>query len=267
MNIQEYIESGILELYVSGSLSKKEREEVEQYASQYPEIRNELSEIEIALENYAFLHAKKPSSNLYSKIAADINPSQSESEPLGKLIQMKSTSKTSSFLKYLAYAATILLFISGGLNVYYYNNYKRTKSDLASLQADKNRLASEFGTIQANYNQIASELEMMKDANNISVTMKGLAIQPDAIATVYWNKKSGDVHVNLNHLPVPPEGKQYQLWALKDGQPINAGMLSFDNTIQPMNNIAAADAFAISLEPTGGSISPTMEQIYVLGNV
>jgi hypothetical protein len=34
-----------------------------------------------------------------------------------------------------------------------------------------------------------------------------------------------------------------------------------------VNNTGDAEAFAITLEPAGGSLTPTMEQLYTLGKV
>jgi hypothetical protein len=53
MNIQAYIESGILEEYVLGTVSPQEKQEVECMASIYPEIQQELQILETALEKYA----------------------------------------------------------------------------------------------------------------------------------------------------------------------------------------------------------------------
>jgi hypothetical protein len=46
MNTEEYIASGILELYVSGTLSEEEGQEVERMAQAYSEVQDELLEIE-----------------------------------------------------------------------------------------------------------------------------------------------------------------------------------------------------------------------------
>ncbi|MFN0276842.1 MAG: anti-sigma factor domain-containing protein [Chitinophagales bacterium] len=268
MNIKEYIESGVLELYVAGTLSSEEKKVVESYAMQYPEVREEIRSIEKAFETYAMTHAKTPSDQVLSKILTELNIDGNEKEESEKVIKLKhSVTKTLPIIKYLAYAATALLFISGGLNIYYYNKYQDTQSQLVALQGDKEMLANQRELLQASYDQIAAEMNIMKNPANIAVTMKGLPIEPTAIATVYWNKSTGDVHLNINNLPVPPQGKQYQLWALKDGKPIDAGIFDMKTQLQTMKNIIAADAFAVSLEPAGGSVSPTMELIYLLGNV
>ena len=49
MNIEEYIASRILELYVAGSLSEKENEEVHAAIQKYPELLSEVESIENAI--------------------------------------------------------------------------------------------------------------------------------------------------------------------------------------------------------------------------
>jgi anti-sigma-K factor RskA len=63
------------------------------------------------------------------------------------------------------------------------------------------------------------------------------------------------------------------VWALKltPLTPTSIGLLeNFDANSQKMfavNNIGEAEAFGITLEPAGGSLTPTMEQLYTLGKV
>ena len=70
-------------------------------------------------------------------------------------------------------------------------------------------------------------------------------------------------------MPKAPEGKEYQLWAIVDGKPVDLGMYDENNSqkLQAMKTISKPQAFAITLENKGGSPTPTMEQMYVLGNV
>lgn len=52
-NWKEFIESGILELYVLGETTEAENAEVEEMSARYEEIKQELLEISIVLENLA----------------------------------------------------------------------------------------------------------------------------------------------------------------------------------------------------------------------
>jgi hypothetical protein len=50
-------------------------------------------------------------------------------------------------------------------------------------------------------------------------------------------------------LPAPALGKQYQLWAIVDGKPVDAGIISLQKEIykiQKMKSFGSAQAFAIT---------------------
>jgi quercetin dioxygenase-like cupin family protein len=60
IDIQQYIESGILEEYCSGCLPEDEQQQVITYCNLYPQIKAELNAIEAALEHYASMLAVEP---------------------------------------------------------------------------------------------------------------------------------------------------------------------------------------------------------------
>ncbi|HPZ88874.1 MAG TPA: anti-sigma factor, partial [Flavihumibacter sp.] len=62
-------------------------------------------------------------------------------------------------------------------------------------------------------------------------------------------------------------GKQYQLWAIVNGKPQNAGLLQNCNEFCYLSTNSNAQAFAITLEKTGGSEEPTLTEMLVLGQV
>ena len=61
MNIQEIIESGIIELYVMNALPEDEAVRVEALALAHPEIRMEIEDAQTVLEKYAQAHVAKNS--------------------------------------------------------------------------------------------------------------------------------------------------------------------------------------------------------------
>lgn len=64
LNLQAYIESGVLELYVLDQLSHSERNDVKRMFSIYPSLKIEILKMELALERYAKLQAVAPSANM-----------------------------------------------------------------------------------------------------------------------------------------------------------------------------------------------------------
>lgn len=68
MQIKEYINSGILEQFCLGSLTKSEQETVITMCSVHPEVKAELAEIELALECVATTTTIKPKPALKQQI-------------------------------------------------------------------------------------------------------------------------------------------------------------------------------------------------------
>ena len=102
-------------------------------------------------------------------------------------------------------------------------------------------------------------------------SLKGTPVSPSSYVTVYWDTTSKDVYLMVNNLPKPASDKQYQLWALINGQPVDLGMLQYEggktHPLVKMKGVQHAQAFAITLEPKGGSPNPTMDQMYVVGKL
>lgn len=70
---------------------------------------------------------------------------------------------------------------------------------------------------------------------------------------------SGSATLYNRGLPQLPSSRTYQLWALVDGQMISAGLLGAHPTTAAftLNPAEPTTAFAITVEPAHGSISPT----------
>ena len=73
----------------------------------------------------------------------------------------------------------------------------------------------------------------------------------------------------INNLPKPATDQQYQLWALLNNQTIDLGVfeVSEEKLLVRMKNVQEAQAFAITLEPKGGSPNPTLDKMYVVGKL
>jgi len=83
-DIQEYIHSGILELYVLGSVSDEEERELLRYKEEFPEVKQALFELETDMERIAEQMAIKPPPSTWLKIQESLNEliEMPEPEPL-----------------------------------------------------------------------------------------------------------------------------------------------------------------------------------------
>ena len=114
MNIQAYIESGKLELFLLGELSDREREEVLALAKQHPEIQKELDEIEEAMLAFDQASAPIPSAGLKEKIMADLEKDFAPVKELKPTVAPEETGKVVKISpwKPFAVAASIVLIFT-----------------------------------------------------------------------------------------------------------------------------------------------------------
>lgn len=260
MNIQEYISSGALEAYVLGEVSEKEAQEVEQLAEQYPEVREEIAKIELTLEELAFASAVKPDEKVKETIFSQIP----DAEP--KMTVMEPP--VFNYWKYVAAAAVIISVVSSFLAVNYRDQWKQAQNQLSDLIAQNERVAEDYNTVNRKLEQIEQNLAVITDPAYHKIALKGTDNAPDALAHLYWNPSSEDVYLDIRNLKTLSADNQYQLWAIIDGQPVDAGVFNANEKgLLKMREISNASAFAITIEPKGGSTNPTMETMQVIGTV
>lgn len=269
MNVSDYIASGIIENYVLGLASDAERVEFEQMCSQYPEIREARDAFERALEENALAAATKPPLAVKSKIFSTIDLEErpiSNHQHQAKVVAIKP-----NFQRMIAVAAIVLLVLSTALNVYFFNQYKKSFTQYQALLQQQNDLVTNNQLLQARMLEYEKTLEMMKDPDMMMVKMPAVASSPDpeSETMVFWDTVTKDVYLTVSKLPDPAPGQQYQLWAMVDGKPVNAGVFEMKESsgMMKMKNMPRAEAFAITLEKRGGSAAPSMDKLYVMGKV
>lgn len=280
MEIEKYISFGILEAYALGDLTQAEKAEVEKMASMYPEIRAELAVVEDTLKSIAFHTAVSPRNELKEKILQKVFPKEApelaseqsnksvQFTPLHKKEKIKKINRLSSY-NYLLAAAISFAVLSSGAAAFFWNKWQEAENQLSMVAAERTFMVQQFKTVESRLEYVNRELAVYTSENFNKIILKGLALAPEAAAAVFWNKQSGEVFLNPSSLPTIPTDKQYQLWAIVDGQPVDMGMITpdKDGTLIKMKEVENAQAFAITLEPTGGSPSPTLDQMFVLGEV
>lgn len=264
MNVKEYISSGILEAYVLGELSEKESQEVLSIADKHPEVRAEIDLIEEGLEKMAFKTAIKPPSAVKDKLFGTSTDDQKDS----KVIAMNKP-EASPYWRYIAAASVSVAVISSVLAYNYWDKWKSTEVELNTLIAQNERVAQDYNHVNQQLDQIEQDLKVINSTEFKRVAMKGTDNSPNGLAYVYWNASSQDVYLSVQNLKNLTEEKQYQLWAIIDGVPVDAGVFNpGDSNLLKMKNIASgAAAFAVTIEPKGGSVNPTLETMQVVGEV
>ncbi len=253
-------------------LSEEDNLKVAQLSALFPEIKQEIDAIEQSLMNVSDDANDAPSSSvkeaLLDKLKAlePANTSDTVFDKPGSLANEKGEAKVIAMPKpkrntvtTLLLAASIIGLIACIAVISHLSSANTHYHDVA------NKLQNRVNDLQQTASVQQKNLEFYQSPVYKKITLTSAPGKPDALVQLFWNTATHDVYVANISLPKAPEGKQYQLWALIDGKPVNGGLLTTKLTPQQMVNFVRADAFAITLEKAGGSPTPTLTQMFVIG--
>jgi anti-sigma-K factor RskA len=144
------------------------------------------------------------------------------------------------------------------------------------LEKENQEVGQELLALRENHVRVEEELALLQKKNVLAeikiATLKAqVAAYSTATAVVIWDKDQKNGVLQLDKLPPPAQGKDYQLWVIdpKIAQPVSAGILAVPNdgliraSFHPTAPIESAAAFAISIEKTGGAPKPEGQIILV----
>jgi anti-sigma-K factor RskA len=259
LNIEEYILSGILEAYALGELSAAERSAVEKDLAQYPELRRELALVEEVQEELLLKSAIKPRASVKAELLTKI----SFEKPEAKVVSMPS-----SAWKYATAASIVLALITSYMAYEYYGRWQSSEKNLTTIIAQNRQMAQDYNTVNERLDKIESDLRVTDNPAFTRIVMKNPDPSVTAMASVYWNEKTKEVYLSIQDMKQLAQENQYQLWAMIDGKPVNAGVFDVGpNGLIKMKNMAGAATFAVTIESRGGKPTPNLKNLQVIGNV
>lgn len=274
MDVQQYISSGIIEIYMLGMASEVEVRELHSLCEQYPEIKAAVLSAQADIDQYANLHTIEPPASMKEQIWATLqeadatnNPDATTEAAVSNVIAFDALgNKSNTIVRPMWVAAAVVIVISIGLNFFFWNKSKITEQELASLQtAQQQTIASK----EAYKQKLEAINNILLDPAMKQVLLAGTGSHPEAKAMLFWDGNSKDIYLSLKNMPQLPAGKQYQLWAIVDGKPVDAGVYALEQheSLQKMKAIPNAQMFAITIENEGGSPTPTLDQMILAGKV
>jgi anti-sigma-K factor RskA len=270
LNIEEYIGSGILEAYALGSLTEKERADVEANIALYPELVAELASIQDSMQHFAEATAQDPPAYMQEKIWSAMREQTPPKTSSNAWIIPLTRDERSYQISWQRAAVLIVLVGSVIVNFIFWNQRNTMQAEQLAMQQRMDSITQQQALLVQQAEHYKKLNDMIADSTMQTVVMQSMVKGHPMAATVYWSKNSGDAYVAVNKLPMPPTGMQYQVWTIQDGKPVSMGVLP--NTIVDNGNmqklaynVKTCQAFAISLEKEGGNSTPTT--VYVMGKV
>lgn len=256
------LESGravdLAELYALDAISDAERAAIDRYISAAPDAERSafLERVRQARETLAasFTAEAEPPADLFARIVSQL-PSlaqlpadgpteviaapaaQSPAEALDELaaarVRREERGRPAGARRWLTAVAAAAVIALGGVGV---------------------------GAYITDQNDPLNQVVRAADVREASVP-----VSAGGTATVLISSSKDAVVVKMNGVPAPPAGKVYQMWLIpKDGSaPVSQGLMDEAALSKPavVKGIASAAALGITVEPVGGSATPTFPTV------
>lgn len=262
MNFEEIISSGQLELYALGALEAEEKAKVEKLISEHAELRQEYEKIAKSLETYAKSEAIEAPAQVLERAKAEINNESSEM-PIPMV-----NKKPRNFGNMWAIAASFLLLASFLWNIQLRSDLRESQQELVAMEAQNQQLAATSVKLSTHNQQMN---ELIASTAKEGVLRTRISSTPDyegMESVIYWNPNEAEIILATQDLPVLNQNEQYQLWAIVEGKPVDLGVFDAADRIAKMKQVdGTVQAFAVTIEPKGGSVEPSLDKMCMLGNV
>jgi anti-sigma-K factor RskA len=221
------------EAYALGALSEEERREVEDYLMTHPELRAEVDDLRsvanlIALSPQEYEPSPKLRRDLLNRISSSPHaaPAADPSPRQSGLWRLFGPGGLA--------AAAVLALVTIGMFAWNASLQEENQALQGELQGQQTYALEGTGAAQ----EVQGEVVRLGDERAVLLA---------------------------EDLPSPPEGETYETWILREDVPEPAGLFEPDDAgvaAAPIEgSIEGADAVAVTVEPSGGSSSPTSDPL------
>ncbi len=222
------------EAYALGALSEQERREVEDYLRHQPELHAEVDDLESVANLLALAPQEhEPSPKLRRDLLRRISSSSDVTPALDPSARQTGLGR---------------LFGPGGL------------AAAAALALVTIGMLAWNASLQEENQTLQGELEGQQKSYALQSTGAAQEVRGEVVRLGYERAV-----LVAEDLPSPPEGETYQAWIMREDVPEPAGLFEPNDTgaaAAPIEgSIEGADAVAVTVEPSGGSSSPTSDPL------
>jgi anti-sigma-K factor RskA len=252
VNIEEYISSGVLELYVLDQLSPEERQEVDRMIELHTEVKQEVFEINKAFGKYAQLSSVSAPLGAKADILNQLKDSVKPDTNLGNDTNQLPKSSNWNLLTSLFLISSLGLL---AFHLFKQNNWNQEKLNFKQelLKCDSLQKKEREG------------YAMIQDLRNENIAIAKISSTPKFATTsihLHTSKKDKFNYLQLNNLPNLAAGQAYQLWALKDGQaPMPLTVFNDQEAFVKVDFVDDTKTYAITIEKAEGATAPTMDNL------
>lgn len=206
------------------------------------------------------------------ELAASVPAVDPSPETRGRILRLTGggAGRRPPLQRWLALPAAALL----ALTVWSGVRQARLGEEVERLRAERGRMARQvealdrdLGLARAEAQRMAATLAILSTPGAQTIRLAGLGPAPRALGETFVDPRRGRAVFWAFHLPPPGSGKTYQLWWIGGSGPVSAGTFEVDAQglgrveVDRVERPAEIQAWAVTIEPSGGVPQPTGEMV------
>lgn len=240
--IKLFLDSDLLENYLLGITTNEESLQVERYMAMYPEVKEAYEELQANLETFAKLHAMKTPEGLKEKIMARIRGERNSRK---------------RFFQY-AIAASFTAFLFAAASYFFYQQNQMLQEENEMV---KNQIQLLEENMKNGLEDVRNQFVVLNNPKTKKVIVQGNKKAKELKAVAYINPVKKLSYINVSQLPNLPENQCFQMWAEVNGEMVNLGIVKETNDRLMALPYSDQAVSYITIEPKGGNLTPTVENI------
>ena len=161
-----------------------------------------------------------------------------------------------------AAAGVVLAVASGAYALVLRSHLADAQGTMQAALTREANLAGEFSAARRDSALLARIMTVLSAPDLVRVDLRGQTGAPDAAGRAFLSRAQGLV-LDVRQLPALGSDRVYQVWVMAGGAPVSAGLLARgDDGVATLAvalppNLAAPSGVIVTVEPAGGSPSPT----------
>lgn len=247
--LHNFLNSGLLEKYMTGETTDKESALVESFISNYDEVKEEYEILQEQLELTAKAQAVNPSKNMLDSIMSSIDEAP--------VVQMQTKRR---FPVWMSVAASVAALVFAGTSYVFYNQNKELVDENNTIAEEIFDLRNDIKQNNNMLNDVMKKLIKLDNPETQKYLIKGNLRAEELKAVAYINPVEKSSLIDVVQLPDLSDEQTYQMWAELNDKMVSLGILDkADRNLKSIPYIEDAVSLRITIEPKGGNNNASME--------
>ncbi|WP_124980303.1 anti-sigma factor [Nonlabens xiamenensis] len=248
-NIQEFLDSGLLEQYVIGATTVAESQQVEHMIADHEEIDFAYQKLQEELYTYSQLHSVEPPEDVKAEMTARYLDQKVHKSAQGSANRWN--------------IAAILIALIGLAGVWYsQTQVQDLQQEVTSARKNNTQLNNQINELENKQTELETSMAFLRSPQTQKYVLEGNQRAKGLQVMAFYNPTQEKARLEIDKLAQLDQDHDFQLWADVEGEMISLAVIQNVQSVELDPKILQqAASLNITIEKAGGSDHATVENL------